>query len=488
MKHSLMKSFLHVLMLVVTVLATQLSYAQPQTLEGLTPKPTLTFLPRAEIALIGSSLKADVSISGPNGSYTVRATGPGTTDSVELSIPGNTSGTVSLSIPSTPGDANYKAVIVDTDVEKTKTVTAVKVEVANPTGNPADPATASEGKNEFTFDPSNPGVLRIPCQATLTPATDATREWAESNVSWEVTDVSGSTKSWEGTGNDNKGASATCVFTGLPKSNGDFGEKTVTMTAGDTPTPRPIEVFFPRDATNHPEGDQTPTGSSSSRSPNWFYYWNPVVGDPSALYEDGIVNAFALVPAMRHWSRILPYSKTEIWVGNSIVTQPAWWQNITGMDLFADTIKHEKGHVTQIAQADATLGAWNNKPYTVWRSGWSWNAYDNRWSLGPDGATGIRGIDDDGNGRTDDLLDTEEFGSVGSDDADLDINGPIPNDLIPNAYKSVWIHASWPTVTGAPQPLHGIEYWCMGLMTTNEDDNWEIDWSNGGKRYGTNSP
>src|SRR5205807_2960620 len=59
---------------------------------------------------------------------------------------------------------------------------------------------------------------------------------------------------------------AKATFTNLPVNIDDFGKKKVQLLVDGNPVEKTnIEVFFPRDATNHPGGQ---TGS-----PNWFYYY-----------------------------------------------------------------------------------------------------------------------------------------------------------------------------------------------------------------------
>jgi hypothetical protein len=67
---------------------------------------------------------------------------------------------------------------------------------------------------------------------------------------------------------------ATVTFTGMPTENGSFGTKTARITCSggglsfDKTTE--YEVFFPKNATNHP------TCASCANCPNWFYYWKKV--------------------------------------------------------------------------------------------------------------------------------------------------------------------------------------------------------------------
>lgn len=336
-------------------------------------------------------------------------------------------------------------------------------------------------------------MLRVRCEAALDPDNSATQAWAKENVSWAAGDISGSTKAWvdeAGTAADNKGKVVVCQFTSLPTTNAAFGTKTVTMTVTGNAagTSRNIEVFFDREAINHPGGDQTRAGRPSTRSPNWFYYWNPVVGDSDAFFDSGLnqMGAAGLTPAMYYWNvygySALPYSKTEIWLGPDSGTQTyaagvSTYHLVTGIDCFANTIVHENYHVTQIAQADAVLGGLNGKPFTVWRYGWSWAATtNNHWTLGTDGKTGRANIDDDANGRIDNELDLTELGAAGSDDVDLDVNNDdIPDSWGPQPPAPVW--------AGILHPAEGAAYQSSNIP---QNTNWQSDWGSAGKRHRTN--
>ena len=110
------------------------------------------------------------------------------------------------------------------------------------------------------FSAANPGVLELELTADVTPA-----ERADS-VTWEVPAIAGSTR--EITPASRTGRTIRVRYTGLPGSNAEFGEKTVraSVDAGmcKAEAAAPVKVFYPRDASNNPQGT----------APNWFHYWS----------------------------------------------------------------------------------------------------------------------------------------------------------------------------------------------------------------------
>ena len=134
----------------------------------------------------------------------------------------------------------------------------------------------------------------------------------------------------------------------------------------------------------------------------------------------------------------------------------------------ADTILHENGHVVQIGQADALVLTGTG----IWAKGWSRNtgfpspSY-NHHTAGPDGMAGAAGVDDDGDGTTDEVSDNSEYGF--GDDLDLDID----KDNIPNTYE------------GLTPPW--VEPYCQNLEQTTDNDHAASDWGDPGKRHNTNN-
>ena len=146
-----------------------------------------------------------------------------------------------------------------------------KVELVTPSGDPVGaPSDSGDGQNEFTYSTAMPGVLTMNLKARVTPASAArgianacvfgVESIGDSVMSWRDANPAGCAKASDGT------LIATVTFTGLPKSNSDFGRKTASITFGGILCDeKSYEVFFPKNAKNHPLGQ--------ADSPNWFYYW-----------------------------------------------------------------------------------------------------------------------------------------------------------------------------------------------------------------------
>jgi hypothetical protein len=272
-----------------------------------------------------------------------------------------------------------------------KYYTMLKLDLISPAGgdhndpenNPIDGgdgagSSVTDGANEFTFPSASNGVLTIQFKAGATGISDLNS--IVGDVTFSIDNV-GQAPTWA-TGNSGGQATvsgnhlvATATFTGLPSSNSGFGEKTVKLLYdGDVVEEKVIEVFYPRDADNHPGGDQTPASSGSSRAPNWFYYWNDAIGSSSVLFNDDMdlhlfTRAYGMVPAMYHWDINMTYSKTEIWISDEVVTSATRYdgsnQTASGIDWFANVLAHEEHHVQQISDADALLGNLNGQAGTI---------------------------------------------------------------------------------------------------------------------------
>lgn len=351
---------------------------------------------------------------------------------------------------------------------------AVKIELVTPAGDPVNaPVNAGDGQNEFTFSAASPGVLTINFKAKVTPNT-ADLNKVKDLVVFTIENV-GLAPTWAAANPGGQasvsGANlvATAEFSGLPANNSDFGPKKATLKCDGTEVGSTIlEVFYPILATNHPGGDQTPTGEGSGRSQNWFYYWNQVAGDPDALYNDTLP-VFGRTPALRLWSPTMTYNKNTIWIApisrTSDSRRDGSGQTVTGIDLFANVVAHENRHVKQISDADALLGGLNGKAGSIWNKGWSWNTGpNNHWTLGPDGKPGKAGVDDDADGKTDEDTDLSEIGFAGSDDVDLDTDD---ND-VPNSWE--------------PDTIEGQ---AGDAETIAEDTHLAQDWGNPGKQHAT---
>ena len=206
-----------------------------------------------------------------------------------------------------------------------------KVEFVTPAGDPVSASKdAGDGQNEFTFSTANPGVLTINLKARVTPV--AAAALMVNDCRFGVDAVGNSKMEWS---KDNKGGkaafvggflTATVKFIGLPEKNDAFGKKiAMLLWNGRKCDEENYEVFFPKIAKNHPGGQ--------AGSPNWFYYWNMVCGDPNAVFNASLPD----------YGQFSPTNPLEIQIGDS-----AGYVNTTlndkGIDCFAETVIHESTH------------------------------------------------------------------------------------------------------------------------------------------------
>jgi hypothetical protein len=165
------------------------------------------------------------------------------------------------------------------------------IPAGDPVDSPVDAGTAPEsipdGANEFTFSAAASGILTIKLKASVTGLGSLSAA-EQARYKFEVDSIGDATFAWDNENTGGKGTvsgdtlTATATYTGLPKNNSDFGLKKArvihdTEKVGEAG----FEVFFTRDATNHPQGQ--------TDSANWFYYWQDgqVCGIPSdAIYDD----------------------------------------------------------------------------------------------------------------------------------------------------------------------------------------------------------
>ena len=226
-----------------------------------------------------------------------------------------------------------------------------KVEFVTPAGDPVSaPKDAGDGQNEFTFSTANPGVLTMNLKAKVTPAAAAPTIAADCR--FEVGAIGTSAMAWaaanpRGKATGNGGfLTATVAFTGLPDRNDAFGKKkAVLLLKGRKLDENDYEVFFPKNATNHPGGQ--------AGSPNWFYYWKEggVCGIPPDCTFDPFGEYGWTQPGVDSIIRI-GFDAAKINTGpETYISRLAGFGSITttgagrGIQCVAETIQHEQHHL-----------------------------------------------------------------------------------------------------------------------------------------------
>ena len=233
-----------------------------------------------------------------------------------------------------------------------------KVEFVTPAGDPVSaPKDVGDGQNEFTVSTANPGVLAMNLKARVTPA--AAAPIIAASCRFEVDAIGTSAMAWaaanpRGRATSNGGfLTAMVAFTGLPDKNDAFGKKkAILLLNGRKLDENDYEVFFPKNATNHP---CTP---SNSNWPNWMFYWLQTVeplGSPAPTFIYGVKIYFT--PGTQNIS--LGPSAAEPYRAAYGTNNP-----LDGIDHFAWAVIHESQH------------------YKDWQDFWANNVSNHRSHVG----------------------------------------------------------------------------------------------------------
>ena len=216
--------------------------------------------------------------------------------------------------------------------------------------------------DRYVYSEAVPGVLRVHYSVQTVPS-DVTH-LLEGEVRFGIAAIDGSTLSWDW---DQDGLGVyfpmagvimnEAVYTGLPPNNESFGPKTVSvMLSGlcSFTEQKQIRVFYPADATNHPEQEQGVT-------PNWYYYWSTTRANHGAHTYD---EAGLFGQAFSYVAYEPPGTSGGVWRAHvsrgandefSIFAGPRKGSEpLTGIDTFAYTCRHEARHVEVLT----AWGAW----------------------------------------------------------------------------------------------------------------------------------
>ena len=369
---------------------------------------------------------------------------------------------------------------------KTAIVSIPDFEWVTPKNSPVTaPDDSLPGQNEFTYDTASPGVLALEFEVSVKPTGIAQKLVDKNMVAFDqpTTAIAGSTFAWEpGNPNgkptvSNDSLKANAKYTTLPAANDQFGLKKAKFACSGMPIiDADFEVFFAKDATNHPANAAVPV------EPNWYYYWRPIVGGGNDLEYGGAGGGggtVAEVKGITLWSYAAPQSKTKITIYEPVAGKFRPYgvgEELSGIDSFAGTVVHEAKHVDQIARADALVAT--GTAGTPWRYGWSFNqgAAHNHWTTGADGKPGVTGVDDDGDGNIDNLV-VGGAGELGHGD-DVDLTHPTTTSR------------NWAAVWPPPVPLiFHLELEAEAINAANaainEHQFARSDWGSPGKNHQT---
>ena len=225
-------------------------------------------------------------------------------------------------------------------------------------------------KRQYTFTGAKPGVLALHFKAVATPGSAGILEKIKDRVQFKIEGIGNSKMEWDAANPGGKAVveggflTAKLKFVGMPAKNDDFGKKKVELLVDGNPVESAsVKVFFPKFATNHPNGK---TGD-----PNWFYYWQE--GDvcgigPKDSYDDSV--KYGETDAEHDKNvRLGPYAPGLNDGPDTLTATDATYGSIKvgghgkGIKCVAETIEHEKHHIAiyeayhkQIA-ATATIDA-----------------------------------------------------------------------------------------------------------------------------------
>jgi hypothetical protein len=168
--------------------------------------------------------------------------------------------------------------------------------------------------------------------------------FAHPELEWGLEEMQGSTLTSDP--DPAIGQSVTFTYTTLPASNDEFGDKTLTLSHPEIPhavTPT-VQVFFERDATNHP-------GPDTGTTPNWYYYWSQTSANAGAHEYGG--------------SHPEQYTGQTLGLGDPLGSD-GWvcyiydharlelpdvigWGQPEGIDVFAWVTRHEAQHLDDLS-------------------------------------------------------------------------------------------------------------------------------------------
>gem|GEM_PF-2243731 len=229
--------------------------------------------------------------------------------------------------------------------DKSATLYVPHFEWVTPKGSPVtEPDDIGEGKNEFFFDDSNPGELAIRLEILVTPSGTAGLTGSDGvkfsdRCVFTLPAIQGSTFAWDSENTQGKSKTngenlfAKAKYTTLPALNSEFGLKQAGFTCDGVEDVLPdadFEVFFLKNATNHPNGQ--------ANDPNWFYYWQqffPLGRIATLNYNNNIQPAYG--------STVGQTRTTEVSQLASEVNRET--QN-KGLHSFYETLVHESYHIS----------------------------------------------------------------------------------------------------------------------------------------------
>lgn len=395
---------------------------------------------------------------------------------------------VSILVSITANAQGTKASKAQTVTTGNISASAVWLESPNPKVDPKDPTAtvARDGENnEYTFGdefdsagtPTGRERVIVACVARVAKAYKASQVLQRLHVKFVP---QGFLPVFDGPSADDQSGVITdnVRYAPLPMDNNWFNgtfkiQLSVNGQTSDKNTAT-IQLFFDKTNNKNPGPKNAvninPTtwvvNDNDSIPKNWFFYWNQTgAGGADVYYHNGTiitpngeVENGGCCPSMMFWYKWMTSTNpnlsgnvakymNKVWIFDASATDyfrrdqkivdpmqnddgnPLTGQHVSGIDMFANVVLHERKHVWQMQQANLVVPA-----------GWSWNTPPNHRLYNHD----IHDKDQD------DLPDTID-----------------PDDT--------------PTVAGKKK---NVEWQAQKAEGSDEDKYADVDWSNPGKRHG----
>lgn len=371
---------------------------------------------------------------------------------------------------------------------------AFNVSITKPSG---DPVLAGSDKNEFVLKGADQST-EINVEAKIEPA--LATSLVSPRLHWrfrrgaKVGPPPGSHLTWSRRTSDRlvgEGEETKLTIFALPTKSESFGNYEIELSVVDaTGTIRrkqsqPIELFYAR--------DETPHGV-----PNWFYYWLDATGRSEKTTYGGVTpdGRMAHVDAGANFSYFVAQDPNAVtffgaqpgttdgfphWAPGSVCAVA----DVFGIDAFFSVLKHEEHHIKQNEVCNSFL--WSSvgplATEQMYANGWALSqplVTLNHYSLGPDGAPGIAGVDDNFDGVVDDLDPDNSSFELGQGD-DIALYDPIDP-------RRNWCLGLGPV----PPPLDANGGWLLGkpdeqdacgAQDTVDDKHFQLDWGAPGKQH-----
>jgi uncharacterized Zn-binding protein involved in type VI secretion len=334
-------------------------------------------------------------------------------------------------------------------------VTTFTITIKKPSG---DPLTSGSQDNQFTYVGAT-GTANIAVEAEINPSSAAANQDIIEKIKWSLASVpNGTTLTWAtpfpGDMTAGKGLNNVATLSGYPTSNNDLGLRTIRLQVVDgaivqSTQTATIALFFERD-----------TMATGRDVPNWFFYWNQTpAGGPTVSFKT-IAGIFGRTPALRLWSTY-GGPRSAVWVTSLVlgsdIRLDGSGERVTGIDLFANTVAHEKRHVQQVTDSNTVMfftgvtGVLRDAP----AAGWSFNIPF-------------------GNQLWNHFIDIDHSNSFTAGDTDLDTNrDDLPDSIEPSADDFV----------ACATPAQPIECQAQRAEKIPENTHKKVDWANPGKQH-----